>query len=65
MFKINAHFCSDSGFIIVIACVALNFLIYSLFRPTNVHVDELIVKTMSTYEQAAFGSKTDRCVRAI
>ncbi|XP_058083835.1 pre-mRNA-processing-splicing factor 8A-like [Magnolia sinica] len=34
-------------------------------RTTIVHGDELIVTTTSPYEQAAFGSKTDWCVRAI
>ncbi|ESQ55973.1 hypothetical protein EUTSA_v10024184mg [Eutrema salsugineum] len=34
-------------------------------RTTNVHGDELIVATISPYEQAAFGSKTDWRVRAV
>ncbi|CAN8233383.1 unnamed protein product [Cochlearia groenlandica] len=34
-------------------------------RTTNVHGDELIVTTISPYEQTAFGSKTDWRVRAI
>lgn len=34
-------------------------------RTTNVHGDELIVTTISPYEQSAFGSKTDWRVRAI
>ncbi|CAG7887097.1 unnamed protein product [Brassica rapa] len=34
-------------------------------RTTNVHGEELIVTTVSPYEQTAFGSKTDWRVRAI